>query len=295
MLEWFKCPDNAIIPVKDCLTKCRMDERCLTLPTLQLIAQQRKWSGTASTTQLLNGTMYSFLKLTKPYVVDPDEMAFAVLGTSHHKRLEDVAKTLSIPAEVALTDGDRDIIDLLCNKDGEWILYDYKSWGSYRVARALGIVEVGKKPDPSGATYKTSGKWGKAGTAKMINTFRQDSAQAENQDAELQLNNYCLKAEEKFNIHISKMRMQVTLRDGGLAVAKNRGLTRNIYMIPIPRLPGNDVRSYFLQKEQDLSTALSSNYWGEPCSNHECWDGKRCESYCEVAMYCPRGMLYQHD
>ena len=42
MIKWFRCPDGQIIPVKDCLTKCRMDERCLTLPTLKLISTERE-------------------------------------------------------------------------------------------------------------------------------------------------------------------------------------------------------------------------------------------------------------
>ncbi|GAG88317.1 unnamed protein product, partial [marine sediment metagenome] len=42
---------------------------------------EREWTGEASTTQLLNGTMYSFLKIIQPYIVDPDDMAFAIHGT----------------------------------------------------------------------------------------------------------------------------------------------------------------------------------------------------------------------
>jgi len=75
-MEWFKCPDGEVVPIKDCLIKCRMDERCLTLPTLALISEEREWKGIPSTTQLLNGTMMDFLKLTPPYVVDPDKRAF---------------------------------------------------------------------------------------------------------------------------------------------------------------------------------------------------------------------------
>ena len=69
VLEWFSCPDKEIIPVKDCLQHCRMEERCLTLPTLKLISSEREWDGKPSTTMLLNGTIYSFLKLTQPYCI----------------------------------------------------------------------------------------------------------------------------------------------------------------------------------------------------------------------------------
>src|SRR4030042_4644218 len=110
-LQWFLCPDKEVTTIKDCLQHCRMVERCLTLPTLKLISTEREWAGKPSTTQLLNGTMYEFLKLTQPYCVDPDSRAFSLAGTKHHAALEEVAKELGLPSEIPLNI-DRDIFDL---------------------------------------------------------------------------------------------------------------------------------------------------------------------------------------
>mgnify|MGYP001566944621 CR=1 FL=1 len=151
MLEWFRCPDGELITISDCLmcvSSCRYGETCLSQPTRYEISREREWSGKPSTTQLLNGTMLEFLKLTKPYAIDPDGMMFALLGTRHHQQLEESAKALGLPTEVALTGDDRDIIDLLEPDDsGGYILTDMKTWGSYRVAKALGVVAGGKVPD----------------------------------------------------------------------------------------------------------------------------------------------------
>lgn len=291
-LNWYKCPDGTITTVKDCLSKCRMDERCLTLPTLTLIADERKWTGTPSTTQLLNGTMMEFLKITIPYCIDPDSRAFALLGSIHHRRLEEVAKEIALPAELALTPDGRNIFDLLEPEDGDWTLTDYKTWGSYRVVKALGIVEGGKIPDPSGEVYKASGKWGKAGTPKMVNWFRTDPSAVDLWETELQLNRYRIMLEEK-GIGIAKMQIQITVRDGGLAIAQSRGITRNMYMIPIKRLPTEQTIDYFRQKALDLEAALQWGKWDTPCDMRECWDGARCKGYCEVADFCPKGILYQ--
>jgi len=289
MLEWFKCPDGKIIPVKDCLQECRMEERCLTLPTLLLISEEREWNGVASTTQLLNGTMLEFLKLTQPYVVDPDKRAFMLAGTKHHAGLEEFANKLGLPAEIALNI-DRDIFDLLEPDNGGYTLTDYKLWGSFKVAKALGIVEVGKQPDPSGATYKTSGRWGKAGDAKLVPVFQQMPQEADNWEAELQLNRYRIMLEER-GIKINRMQLQVTVRDGGLAIAHSRGLTRNTYRIPIKMLDDGKVLSYFDDKAAKLAKALEQGSWDEPCNERECWDGVRCRDYCEVARNCPKGIL----
>lgn len=288
-MEWFKCPDGTIHPIKDCLAKCRMDERCLTLPTLTLIAKEREWAGKASTTMLLNGTMLEFLKLTQPFVVDPDKRMFMLEGTKHHENLELVAKELGLPSEVALSI-DRDIFDLLEPEDGHLVLTDYKLWGSYKVAKALGIVEVGKAPHPT-EVYKSSGKWGKAGTPKMVPIFQQMPQEADNWEAELQQNRYRVMLAD-IGIEIFRMQLQVTVRDGGLAIAHGRGITRNSYRILIKKLEDSWVKEYFRQKEEKLQDALKQGSWDSPCNERECWDGVRCAKFCEVAMFCPKGLLY---
>jgi len=291
-LVGFKCPDGKTVPVEECLAGC--SHRCLTLPTLQLIANERKWSGTPSTTQLLNGTMLEFLKITKDYVVDPQDRAFALLGTRHHKKLESVAKELGLPSEIGLTDEERDVFDLIEPSEDGWTLTDYKTWGSFRVAKALGIVEVGKVPDPSGAVYKVSGKWGKAGEPKMIPKFEQHPELADLWEAELQLNSYRLKLEEK-GLGVTKMQLQITVRDGSLVVALSRGVERNIYLIEVRRLDNEEVKEYFLQKEILLKDCLEVGKCDYPCDDRECWDGARCKGYCEVAEWCPKGILYQKE
>jgi len=288
MLEQFKCPDGDIIKVSDCLNECRMAERCMTLPTLTLTSEEREWNGVASTTQLLNGTMMEYLKLTKPYCVDPDSRAFMLAGTKHHQSLERVAKTLGLPAEVALS-VDRDIFDLIEIEDDHLVLTDYKLWGSFKVAKALGLVKVGMKPDPSGATYKTTTRWGKAGEAKQVPVFATLADQIDLWEVEYQQNRYRVKLEE-LGVKIARMQLQVTVRDGGLAVASSRGITRNVYRIPIKALRNEDVVGFFKFKDDQLQYALKYG-WTTPCTVAETWEGKRCADYCDVNMYCPQGIL----
>ncbi len=288
MLGGFYCQDNEKVTIQDCLIQCRLGERCLTLPTLKLISREREWTGIASTTQLLQGTMEAWLKLTQPYCIYPKSRAFMLAGTWHHKALEDVAKELGLPNEVALS-GNRDIFDLVEIEDGQLVLTDYKLWGSYHVAKALGITEMGKMPDPSGALYQKSGAWGKAGTPKMINKFEIIPDNADMWETELQLNNYRVKL-KALGINIAKMQVQATVRDGGLAVATSRGVTENIYKIPVRMLPDNDVIEYFTGKDHDLQQALEHG-WTEPCNSRESWDGRKCADYCDVWNWCSKGKL----
>lgn len=288
MLANFRCPDKEIIPVQECLAGCRMAEECMTLPTRTLISQERVWSGLASTTQLLNGTMLEYLKLTKPYTIDPDSRAFMLQGTKHHKVLEEMAVELGLPAEIALN-VDRDIFDLLEFDSGTITLTDYKLWGSLKVAKALGITKVAMKPDPSGAVYKTTSRWGKAGEPKMVPVFQRVPENVDNWEVEYQLNRYRVMLLD-FGVKVTKLQVQATVRDGGLAIAAGRGLDRNIYKIPVRILPDEDVREFFQNKADQLKIALATG-WSQPCSDKECWDGVRCARFCDVSSFCPRGAI----
>src|SRR3990167_5044454 len=98
MLKYFICPDNQLIEVKDCLKEngCRMGERCGTRSYLQLASRERTWTGKPSTTQLIQGTLCAFLKLTKEYSVSPDQRAFMINGTKAHANLESSDDELSL-------------------------------------------------------------------------------------------------------------------------------------------------------------------------------------------------------
>lgn len=291
-LQWFRCPDGTTTKITDCLANCT--SRCLTLPTIKLIASERKWTGTPSTTQMLNGTMQTFLKITQPYVVDPQDRIFILLGIKSHSLLEDAAKELHLPSEIALTDGNKDIFDLLEPDNGGWILTDYKVWGSYRVAKALGMIATGRIADPSGAKYKTTTKYGKAGTVKMITTFSRVPDAVDLFEPELQLNRYRVMLEER-GLQIHKMQLQIMVRDAGLAVARSRGITQAMYLVEIDRLEDSIVTNYFDGKKASLLTALEQGNWNTPCSEYECWEGTKCKRYCEVAKHCPKGIMYQED
>jgi len=288
-LVGLRCPDGEVRSVSYCLNECT--NRCITAPMAWAMTRDREWNGRPSTTQLLNGTMMEFLKITNDYIVDPQDRAYMVLGIRHHAMLEEAADELNLSSETALSPDDRDIYDLLEPTSEGWTLTDYKTWGSFRVARALGMMEIGKEPDPSGAKYRKNGKWGKIGDPKMVPMFSIVDDKADLFEQELQLNNYRVMLKKR-GLVATKMQLQVTVRDGGLEAALSKGITKNLYLIPIRELPDSYVEDYFSRKEFDLQMALSNNKWTIPCDERESWGGRRCKGYCEVAEHCPKGRMY---
>jgi hypothetical protein len=250
----FLCPDGQARLMKECLDKCPMGERCLTLPTLYELAWGRKWEGLASTTQLLNPTRMEYLKITCDYTITPKERAFALLGTQHHRRLEISAKKIAgLISEQKYQDLiNSGTLDLLEPYEDMWDLTDMKTWGSYAIL---------KMQNPK--SYE-----------RLHNS--------------LQLNDYRIKAENA-GLKIRKMRWQITTRDGGTWQANKKGLEK-IFLMDADYLDNDYVQSYFSDKNKLLLDALEKKEFPELCPYEERWEGRRCKgSLCEVHVFCPEG------
>jgi len=206
----------------------------------------------------------SYLQITKPYSIDPLESAFMVLGTRHHKTLEIVAnkiKGLIAEKKLSKTDASQNtgILDLLEPdelKDGYYKLIDYKTWGSYSLAKILGRSN-------SNGDYEV------------------------NQLA-LQLNNYRIKV-ESLGFPISRLLVQCTARDGGTFTARNNKIPEKVLLIPVEIIDNDLVLDYFYNKTTELLTALETKTLPPLCPYEERWSGKRCKNYCNVAEFCPEG------
>ncbi len=262
-LTQFQCPDGEYIDIEDCLEQCRMGSRCLSLPTLRVAGRDREWDGIPHVTNLLNGTMLEMLKIHNDYAIDPKSRAFSMLGSTHHKLLEEYADGDS---EIGLVYGDPPWIqgtaDYLEVDGDDIVLWDYKTWGSYRVKRALGIHK-------SGGKVYTGGK-------------------PDLEHEELQLNMYRIMIEEAQDIHIDRIQLQVTVRDGGIRAAVESGVDQSIYIIPIRRLNDEYVLDWFVNKAIKLLGAVYTKE-ADICTKEERWDDNRCKKYCEVAACCPYG------
>ncbi len=291
-LAQFICPDGQEIDIGQCLNQCRMSRRCLTLPTLIKIAtSERPWDGHPSTTRLMNGTMLEYLRATTAYAIDPKSRSFALLGNDHHEKLAAAATggaavLAEAPQRDAMVPGTPDVLEVDENRPGYHILTDYKTYGSYRVAKMLGIEKI--QTMSATEVYKTSGKWGKAGTPKRITGFKINLELGDMDDEKLQLNHYRVLLESR-GYPISRIQVQVTVRDGGLQAAISRGVSDTIYLIDIPLMEDFQVESYFERKRLALVQAMDLRVAPQVCNDGESWGGRRCQDYCEVAKNCPKG------
>ena len=269
-LTKFLCPDNQVRLISECLEHCHRPEgRCLALGHLTFIGQsQREFTGQSSVTQLIKPTRLAWLEIVKDYTVNPDDMAFMMYGTLHHRRLEVINKKLEGLSEQKIIGNISGTLDRLEPdelKEGYYKLLDYKLVGAYSVAKALGIGNKGVEVDPD------MFEW------------------------ELQLNKYCIMVEAEPTLSelfpISRLLIQATIRDSGLKQIKSLGLPCRMPLIPIRRLPKDYVEEYFLSKDYALHNALESREMPEMCAYNERWGGRRCKGYCSVFQYCPEGAM----
>lgn len=291
----FKYPDGERITFKDIFEENKLDLRRMgiVMPMLKELAKQRDPNRKPSVTECLIGTCEAYLKRTEDYFIDPQEHAFALAGTLHHARLEQNADEES--AEISMEGMDITGIVDLYDKESKSLI-DYKNAGSYKVAQVLG-VDFYLEDDPSGAVYLRKGKWGEKGQPKKVKRYWNNPEKADLGDWEWQINcyRYMLEKEGK---EIESMYVQVTVRDGGIQAARDRGVEHKIYLIEVPYIHNDHIEEKFKGKRDQLNKALELKKLPEMCSEEETWGGKKCESYCDARDVCPyvtQPFNYQKD
>jgi hypothetical protein len=209
---------------------------------------------------------------------------FALFGTATHAVLEH--KTFNLLSEIYLEhewmDGTMDLYDAQSK-----MLLDYKTWGSFKVSKALGLVPY---KVPTGEYYQRSGKGYSKGDPKVMTFYKHDPNAVDMWDTELQLNAYRIMLEAT-GFAVEQMAVEAIVRDGNTHIARSRGIDRPIYHIPIRRMDDEHVVEFFKHKTMALREALEKDKLPDYCTPEERWcgdDGKsrKCNGYCEVAHIC---------
>jgi len=284
-LRGFKYPDGELVSLEE-VKRGNVDvvRMGMSLPTLLHMSKDRESDRKPSTTELIQGTCESYLRRKADYYLYPEDNTFSLAGTLHHLKLEESSEGMDrLKSELTLeTLGITGTIDLYDEKSK--MLVDYKFSGSYKIAKCLGMkFRHGKHPT---AVYKRSGSWGKAGTPRRVKIFYRDKESIDLGDWGLQLNFYRYLLEQN-GYEVDTMVIQATVRDGGLQIARERGLDKNVYMIEVPHIHDDNLVSIYQNKKEALLSALQNDELPEVCTDEERWGGNKCESYCPVREVCP--------
>jgi len=265
---------------------CRLGERCAPMPYLRAAAYDRTWRGISPSSAGSDARLL-WLKATQPYTIKPASRAFALLGTAVHGKL--ALHDYNILAEESLSDeqmqGTADLLEKDEYNDG-YILTDFKTFGSYKVGKCLGIASktVRILDEHGNPVFFKSGK-----RKDQAKTRKEIEIKPENVDMKseiMQLNRYRIFFENN-GFPISRMQLFAIVRDGGLREARSRKIDQNIYTIPVPRVDDAKILSFYSELNEKVKVAFEEKY-APVCSKELSWDGRRCESFCEMAEYCKK-------
>lgn len=252
----FICPDGEKIRFEDCFSECRLKdslpaERCKALPFLRRVSWQRKWNGNPSVTELLQGTREMWLKITCTYYINPDNRTYALLGTGIHGVLEKLTEGDHLSEERLIGDICSGQFDFY---DGQaQILYDYKTWGSYKL--------------------------------KNLNNPAQRASSLLQTSIQLSYYRDILKEHLPEGYSIKKLAVQVINRDGGTWISFSRGISERSPLIILHGVSSHWVKKYLSKKRQMLEQALKNDY-APLCRRIETWNGKKCKGFCDVSEIC---------
>ena len=283
----FICPTGQKIAITKCLKKCPYSQRCMFLPTLRAVAASLNRNIQQPTvTELLAGTMETFLKRTTDYVVDPIKQLYALHGTAIHTINENhVDENMLSEQRLSddITSGKFDLFGKILDKENT--LGDYKITSSYKLMKALGYYKVDVS---TGEVYKTGTKKGQSKTRKE---WRIDGVK-HLLDWAIQLNYYRILLEER-GYTVNRMEIQAMCRDFNLRIAAERNIISPIYLIPINKISDRWVKLYMKTKAKRLQKALETGKTSNICSSKERWQDRKCKDYCVVAENCPYGKQFK--
>lgn len=289
MLKNVICPDGGLVPVEQCKRgDCPHPTRCRPLSFLRLCLEEREWKGVPSVTQLINGTRYAMLKIKSDYNERFDNGVFKVLGTSAHAALDE-EDGVSYTEETFEHDGVSGTADRIEQQpNGEMWLIDHKVVGSFKIAKALGVVKVRENVLDANGNQEYFKSGAKKGQPKTRNAYVLDVKQADRKDWTLQLNYYRIMVERTLGYKIARLKIHAIVRDGNTMAAKSYMVNDKDYYFDIDILPDDTVLAYFNHKKQMLLDALDGHIVPPPCSPSECWDGRKCKSddYCPMRQAC---------
>lgn len=273
MIKFFECPNGDIVPVMQCLAGC--DHECLLLSTRKFASKTRSWDGkTFSVTQLLQPTLYSYLKITEPETMSPMSTLQAGLGTAGHALLEG-----NIPrgyvGEFRVVDntgritGQPDLVDL----NGKRLL-DYKFVSAFSLAMMLGYHKVGYWHEFTRGKRKGQKEW----------RYKYESGgKPDYHNYDKQLNMYRILLKQN-GINVNVMTLQAVAKESD-ATLRQLGLDRRAYLIDLPKYNDDELLTFFYEHYDVLKTSLDTKTMPPMCE--DTWDGRRCKGYCSVNRVCP--------
>ncbi|HQO66108.1 MAG TPA: hypothetical protein PLI66_05190 [Spirochaetales bacterium] len=275
--------DGQKIPVEDAISG-KVPTR-FPIPYLELAADFRAWDGKPHVTDLLSGIRPLWLKNKNDYAVDPDDAAYRILGIGSHARLESSGDQPG--AELPLdADEIQGRTDLLTTVNGKMSIIDYKVLGSYKVQQLLGIyyedVPV-LDPDGNPVFFKSGKNKGERKTKKMLKT---DPSKADVKEFARQLNIYRYLVKLTKGVIVDDLYLFVIVRDGGTRSATERGVLFKTYTIRLPLAPEEKVIAYVEARSAEIRAYMASDNPPPMCTVEECWNGKKCQEYCEVKDFC---------
>ena len=243
----------------------------------------RKWDGHVHVTDLIAGTREVYLKYTNEIHEEVENCVHKIAGIGLGMAIQKFAPegTTEVRVEWGGVVGRMDLVE-----DG--VIYDFKHVGAYTVKKALGLISYDEDVlDEHGftQTYK-SGK--KKDQKKTRKAYRIDPDSVDLYPYDWQLNIYRFMLEQDGRNLGKKftMSLQFFVRDGGTMAGSMHGVKNRYYDVDVPKITDSLIENFIKNQSQVLLDALDSDTLPGECQSDECWQGKKCESFCSVREIC---------
>jgi hypothetical protein len=138
----------------------------------------------------------------------------------------------------------------------------------------------------------------------MKSVWKRDPAAANFYTYANQLNKYRVDLKRYKGIEVDELFLFIMVRDANTGNAMSNGVKEKTYYVKVPILPDEEIEKYYSERGAELVSMIEGTISNtstltdeererniirsmpKMCDSEECWDGRKCKYYCEVAEFC---------
>lgn len=268
-LNSFRCPDGVRVATADCLSSCRLRERCVPELILRaIIGKERAPAALPSVTQLVTPTRVAYLEATTGYAIAPVDSLWSLRGSAMHTLIADQPPPGWVIerrfANEYMT-GQPDAYE-----EATATLYDWKSCAVYKQKLMMSDVQ------PAAPDY-----------VRQLNGYRILCEAANLPVRRLVL--VAVTRDYRNCEYEREVKAYKSNKQGGGRVAPPPVPPIVQYVIPVQE----DAEDWFRQRAVALRHALDTHELPPLCDEEERWRDTRCKRWCNAAANCPYGQQFK--
>ena len=265
------------------------------LPVLKSLSRLKRSYCDISVTELVGPPQIRVLKQRHEYVLEPGDLIWATFGTGLHRMLELRSEQNALTEERLMAEFDVEAAGQVCHIrlggiPDHYVEADGGIFTNYKVTSVYKAVILHEKGPEAASDWVAAEncyaylmrRHGFEVSRLQVCLLLRDWSARDRDDAMNKF--YCSRCQKRHMRDSGPGRGHAEYEDPSRAIWYPPS---QIHLVGLPVWPNADCEHYVRERlRAHIAAGLVPDHELPRCTDSETWNGRRCESYCEVAAFC---------